>query len=318
MDKKRIIILQHNGGQLANQLWNFMGIYAYCRERGYECRNYSFFEYGYYFKNIKPGNVFMDIFFFRTFPVADSIFPFKVARKIARLFYGFYVKLIKIFSGDAIIYYGDDNQSPYYLSPTKASEGKLEALEKDNKRKAIYFHGWLFRNPIGLEKYRGQITKYFEPKEKYLRDAREQIKKIRSEYDTIIGVHMRKGDYKNWQDGKFFVGEKRFREIIDEYLLKFSIDSKKTAFIFFSDESVDISAFGGLHTFLPKNPHAIGDLYELSTCDAILGTDSTFGAFASYYGNIPFIMASNSEMQWDYYQDKKTYFENRFSKVVHY
>jgi hypothetical protein len=318
MDKNTAIILQHNGGQLANQLWNFASLYAYCLEKGYECRNYSFFEYGYYFRNIKLGNFSLDLLFFKTFPIVNSIFPFKVVRKIARFFYGFYIKLIKIFHGDGILYYGDDNQSPYYLPPTKASEGKLEALEKENKSKEIYFYGWLFRNPIGLEKYREQITKYFEPKENYLRVAREQIEKIRSEYDTIIGVHIRKRDYKNWQGGKYFVGEKRFREIIDEYLLKFSIDSARTAFIFFSDESVDLSAFGGLHTFLPKNPHAIGDLYELSMCDVILGTDSTFGAFASYYGNIPFIVASNGEISWDYYQNKKIYFENKFSKMVHY
>ncbi|HUC31456.1 MAG TPA: hypothetical protein VMR99_02075 [Candidatus Paceibacterota bacterium] len=318
MNKKKVIILQHNGGQLANQLWNFASVYAYCLEKGYECRNYSFFEYGYYFENITPDNFFIDVLFFKTFPIVKSIFSFKVARKIERIMYGLYVKLITALHGGAVIYYSDDSERPYYLPPTRASEEDLKMVETNAGATTIYFYGWLFRNPAGLEKYREGIVEYFKPRERYLSDARQQMKKLRNMYDRVIGVHIRKGDYQHWNGGAFFIGENRFRKIIDEYILRFSIIPEKTAFLFFSDGTIDVSEFNGLHVFLSNNHYDIGDLYELSLCDLIIGTDSTFGAFASWYGDIPFILATNSEIAWDYYNDKKTYFENKFSKMVHY
>jgi hypothetical protein len=318
MYPKKIIILQHNGGRLANQLWNFASIYAYSLEKKYECRNYSFFEYGHYFERIKTDNLLVDVLFFRTFEALEYIFPFKVARKIARILYGSYVRSMEFFHKDEMIRYGDNNQNPYYLPPTRQSIGSLKMLEENNDIGKVYFYGWLFRDPAGLEKYRDRVVAYFTPGERYLKNANEQIRKLRSEYNRIIGVHIRKGDYKSWNGGNFSIDEKRFREVLDEYVRHFTVDPGKTAFLFFSDGRVDLSTFNGLHTFSPYNRYDVGDLYELSMCDVIIGSDSTFGAFASYYGKIPFIVATNDAMQWDYYNDKRSYFENKFSKVVHY
>ena len=45
MKKKEVIIINHNGGQLANQLWNHISIQSYTLEKGYSFKNYCFFEY---------------------------------------------------------------------------------------------------------------------------------------------------------------------------------------------------------------------------------------------------------------------------------
>jgi len=55
----------------------------------------------------------------------------------------------------------------------------------------------------------------------------------------------------------------------------------------------------------------------LAATDIIIGSDSTFGAFASYYGNLPFIVFEK-KIDWNYYKDKKYFFENKKCTTVHF
>ena len=47
---KKIVILKHGGGELANQLWNYLSIYAFGLEAKVLVKNPSFFEYHSFFK----------------------------------------------------------------------------------------------------------------------------------------------------------------------------------------------------------------------------------------------------------------------------
>jgi len=62
----------------------------------------------------------------------------------------------------------------------------------------------------------------------------------------------------------------------------------------------------------------VEDLFLLAATDIIIGADSTFGAFASYYGNIPLIVFQRPRIDWDYYKDKQYYFENKYNQFVAY
>jgi len=48
-EMKRAIILNNGGGRLADQLWNFISVYAYALVRGYACEDWAGFEYYGYF-----------------------------------------------------------------------------------------------------------------------------------------------------------------------------------------------------------------------------------------------------------------------------
>jgi len=144
-----------------------------------------------------------------------------------------------------------------------------------------------------------------------------QIKRPREKYAHAVGVHIRQGDYATWQGGAYFIQQIRVREILDEYLAEFAQDANTTCFVITSDGSVDEHFFDGLNIFISKGI-AVADLYLLASCDAIIGSDSTFGAWASYYGNVPFIVMQKSEMDWEYYKNKRLFFENKYSTVVHY
>lgn len=304
---KKIIILQHGGGELANQLWTFASIYAYCKEKGFECRNYSFFEYGQYF-NIPIKNKIIGLVFF--FPFRDYYGRRKSPRtRFFRLLYKMYEKIILALYKRQVVSSVNINNKKFSLPPTEENP-RLSKMEQEND--LLYFTGWLFRNPTGLEKYQTDIRKYFRPKEKYTLPAEQKIADAKQKYNHVIGVHIRQSDYRVYKSGEYLISQERICAILDEYLENFVLKSEETVFIITSDEPVNEQVFKGLNTLI-NNGNAIEDLYTLSLCDAIIGSNSTFGNFAAYLGDKPHIIFKKEKMDWEHYKDKDRYFRDMYS-----
>lgn len=309
---KKAIILRTSGNELANQLWNSISVYAYTLERKLSLENPAFFEYGNYF-TIPTPNLFLKLFFFLPFTnYTKRKQSFK--RRLWRKLYKYYTKASIRIQGGAVLVSDNRENTPFYLPPT-SEDGKLSELEK--LADTIFFDGWLFRNPVGIQKYRKEIRGYFKPRQDIENSVKVHIKKLRDKFSHVVGVHIRQGDYKQWRGGAYFVPQTRVREILDEYLTTTNRKSTETCFVITSDDPVDASLFNGLNISVSKE-NAVHDLFLLSSTDIIIGSNSTFGAFASYYGNIPSVVMQKERMNWDYYVDKKTYFENKYSTMVHY
>lgn len=304
---KKVVILHHNKGQLCNQLWNFVSIYAYCLEKGYDCQNYSFFEYSKYF-NIPVKDRSIDFLFFKPYAIYSRFLPFRVARKIGYVFYDCFVALMRFFKKEQIVYSGNSFKEVkdfYYLPPTKNSQGKLSILEKDNNTKTIYFDGWLFRNPQGLLKYRKQIISYFRPKEVYCQKVDKSIEELRKKYNHLVGVHIRQkapGDGEELiVDGtKMYISNSEIpliKRTLDDYIEKFKKDLSQTCFIVCSNKEFDISQLRDFDVIFHQG-NLVEDLYTLSKTDAIVGCRSTFGSFAAFYGNIPhFLICEDGKLK---------------------
>lgn len=308
----KAVILNTSGNELANQLWNYASIYAYSLERRVALENLSFFEYGNYF-TIPAPNLFLKLFFF--LPFADYIKRKQsLKRRLWRKLYGYYAKMILLVHKQSVLISDTGENKAFYLPPTQENE-KLVVLEKSAD--TIYFDGWLFRNPVGIQKYRKEITEYFKPRQDIQKAVETTIKNLRDTFKNIIGIHIRQGDYTTWRGGIYYIPQTRMRGIMDEYLKTTGKNAAETCFIITSDGLIDTSLFNGLNISISKE-HAVHDLFLLSKTDTIIGSNSTFGAFASYYGNIPHIVATKEPMDWSYYQYKTIYFENKHSTFVYY
>ncbi len=308
MKKKEAIILNHNGGELANQLWNHISVFAYTLEKGYACKNYCFFEYAPFF-SITPQNSIVNIIFYRSFRLLLRFLPFLLLKKIFRRVYRYYQFVIKKKYPNSIIYSRTTHKylGTFLLPPTQPAPKSLSEIEGGST--PILFDGWLFRNPIGIRIYRKEILAEMRPLEDTERIVKEFMEPIRKKYKTVIGLHLRQGDYVNFKHGKFFVQQERVRKIIDEYIEHFSIDTSTSCFVICSNGPIEHARFKNLA--IVKSEHAfVRDLFILAACDVILGSDSTFGSLAAYYGNIPHIIFKKEEMDWKYYQNKKEYFDN--------
>lgn len=313
---KPITIIRTSGNELANQLWNYISVYAYSFECNRRLVNPAFFEYGEYFTmKAAPGFVFKLLFFkpFKDYTKRKT----SLKRRIWRKIYTWYSTLIMWMHKKQTISLQTET---LYLPPTSkissaTKDGKVLNILKNNS--SLHLDGWLFRNPVGLEKYRIEIQEYFKPRADILNEVQSYMGDLRNKFEKVIGVHIRQSDYKTWKNGVYFIEQTRVRTIIDDYISLFKINHETTCFFIASDGKIDTALFKGLNIDVSKH-NAVTDLFLLASTDAIIGSNSTFGAFASYYGNIPHIVMQKERMDWEYYKDKKTYFENKYSTHVNY
>ncbi len=310
MKQGEVIILNHNGGQLANQLWNHISIFSYALEKGYVCKNYCFFEYARFF-SITPKNKIVDILFYRSFNTALHFLPFFFVKKIIRKLYGLYQSFLKIRYPRSTIYSRTTKEDlgTYFLPPTEPAREELRTLEDTSP---IMFDGWLFRNPMGIRARRREVLEEIRPVPEIEAAVRDFIEPLRARCATVIGVHIRQGDYVHFKHGRFFTEQKRVREIINQYVERFSIDINSACFVICSDEPVESRNFEGLLAVKSERDF-IHDLFILASCDTVLGSDSTFGALAAYYGDIPHVIFKNEPIDWEYYRGKEGYFDNKYS-----
>jgi len=156
-----------------------------------------------------------------------------------------------------------------------------------------YFIGWLFRNPVGLERYRNEIVSAFLPKKKILKKIENVLATLRGK--RLIGIHLRQQPYKGFDDGSFLVSPARVRAIVDEYLHEKKLDAKEVAFVTVSDK------------------YDVTNLFLLSKCSVVIGSNSTFSNLAAWFGDVPHIVQSNEPVDWEYYRKVTTYFENKYA-----
>ncbi len=316
---KKICILWHNGGRLANQLWLFISVYAYALEKKYSLENHTFFEYSEYFE-IPQKNIWVNLLFFKPYWVLGKIFPKKLSalRRCFFKYYKVYVKLVEKFYKSHLVFAVDDSASKiHYLAPSENVDTQVEAFEKNNGTK-LYLDGWLFRNPVGIEKYRKEITAYFRPKLPLWDRVQKRVVELRGSYKHFVGVHVRQGDYKYLWNGERYFKEVEVSNILHEYLENTGKKNDEVIFAIASDGKIDLTAFKGLNVVLSGFIDPVEDLFFLSEADVIIGSDSTFGAFASYYGNIPFVVFQKNKIDWAYYLGKTGYFENKYASFVRY
>ena len=148
----------------------------------------------------------------------------------------------------------------------------------ENRDKIIFVSGWEFRVPELAIKYRDYFKEKYTPKLKKLPFIYEKFKN----YDIKVGVHIRRGDYRGWNNGKYFYEDEVYNDKIEQFSNLFK--DKKTLFILFSNEEI---------TLKPRRDYIISkcdwyeDHYLLSLCDYIIGAPSTFTIWASFIGNVP-------------------------------
>ena len=309
---KKAIILQHGGGELANQLWNHISIYAYCLEKKIPCENYSFFEYAHYF-NLPIKNKFIDLIFFKLFRGhtgrRDSL-----RTRLFRNLYKIYILIIRKVKRGAIISSKNKTNIPFYLPPSQKND--LEDSEP-TLPEVVYFDGWLFRNPEGIVTYRETIVRDFAPIRSIQDKVAETLAPLRQQSKNIIGVHFRQGDYASFKGGRYLLSTERIHEVLLEYLRESGKNIDDTTFLIASDGKIQEETFTGCNIFLLEGS-AIEDLFTLAKTDTIIGSDSSFGNLAAYLGNIPHIVITKEPVDWSYYHGRTNYFPTKYCTMVQY
>ena len=144
----------------------------------------------------------------------------------------------------------------------------------------VFLSGWFLRVP--LEKHRDRLKEKFALRKKYYSKNLfvNNVKTLKEEGFILVGVHIRRGDYRNYEDGKYFYDLSLYLEKVEE--LRDLLKKEKVKFILFSNES--IPDHPKTEDILISQEEWFIDHYLMSNCDYLLGPPSTFTIWASFMG----------------------------------
>lgn len=165
------------------------------------------------------------------------------------------------------------------------------------KSKILLPEGWLYRDHKNLAKYKDLIRQVFTPQPQFKASVDKEIKAARALGDVVVGVHIRRKDYIDFFNGKYYYSNEVYLNKLSEIERLF--EGKKCVFVICSDEQIDKNEFANF-TALIAGRQAIVDLYLLAECDYLIGPPSTFTAWASFYGNVPLNYLREPNQPMDY------------------
>lgn len=259
--------MQNKAGQLANRLFAFAHFIGNAIEYNYRLVNPTFDEYRHHFP-VLAGDEFgvwpisvqlKPSMRFKTFSRWTEVLRRRVPRSPCHVFF-------ELNDDDAVL----DLKDPGYLAAARS--------------KLVFTHGWQFRDHKNLLKHRQAITQIFSPLPEIVEAVASRQQRLKAaQSDVLVGVHVRRGDYANWQGGMYCFPNEVYRARMSEVAQALQARGQNPVFLLCSNETLDLESFKPMRV-VPGPGDAIEDLYTLAACDLILGPPSTYSLWASYYG----------------------------------
>ena len=168
--------------------------------------------------------------------------------------------------------------------------------------------GWQTRTDTRyLAQTMPQLKQVFRPKEDIMQKAEKMVIELRQNADMVVGVHIRRGDYATWNDGRFFFEMEEYHQFM--LRIQQCYKDKRVSFFISSNEDFSSDCFEGCtcKRFGKEASGAILDLYTLSLCDAITGPVSSYSRWASFIGEVPLCFLESKD---------QLFTDNSFSKIV--
>ena len=147
--------------------------------------------------------------------------------------------------------------------------------------------GWKIAGWNLFAKRQTLLRELFRPAPAVARRAADFMAPLRAAHDVIVGVFIRHGDYRGWNDGEFFFPPSAYagwmRQLLDLH------GGRRLAFVIASDERQPPEAFSGLPCHFASGSVNEGGPWfesfaELALCDVVLSPPSTFAAAAAFVG----------------------------------
>jgi hypothetical protein len=255
---RKSIILVDAPGQMCNRLWSAASWISYCNENNYYLIWLGFYEY---------------------------IKGFKLKEKNSNIYvlYGFWPNIINMYISKLCvlacrtIYFFDSGFG--YLN-FLYTEKSIENFKK-SKMGILVMEGWPSIKPNNSLIYGyDHISSLFQV-------LKPPALSWKSNSVIKIGIHVRKGDYKNFKDGMFYYEDEVYVKNVLHLISQLNLDTQNISIFIASncDNSKNIIKNKlPFHTLTNDFGTDVDDLFALSQCQFILGPPSSFSCWAAYMG----------------------------------
>lgn len=253
-----MIIFSNKPGQLGNMLFIYANLLAYGLEHRIKIANPAFYDYRDYFQGTHQQSKLF------------SRMRYKLSFYAARI-----LDKLKFRSS--------------LLSATCLDWSESVDLDRDEKQlhaSLCFLQGWQYRAPQSTRKHEAQIRSFFAPTETYVNTLDAFFKQQVHAAEVVIGVHIRRGDYKSFEGGRYFYEIEQYHAIMKQAAALFA--GKNTHFLICSNETIPLEKLqvsGATLTMAPN--HELLDMYSMARCHYIIGPPSTYSMWASVYGQVP-------------------------------
>lgn len=264
-----MVLLYKRFGDKSNRLLQNIHFEAYCKHNNIEYHNLEFYDMEDYY-GIKDKYSFKKLPNFLLPPINTR---YSIIESISNFCKKLHIKNYLIYD------YMDIN--------LRENIELYDSQILSNKNKTIFVSGWDFRVTNLVYQYRDYFIKKYIPinlnSEEY-----NNIKNRFADYDLKVGIHIRRGDYKVWNNGNYYYDDEVYNDKIEQFCNLFT--NKKILFVIFSNEDVTLKPN---HDYIISKCQWYEDHSLLSLCDYIMGPPSTFTLWSSFIGNVPLMWIKN-------------------------
>ena len=166
--------------------------------------------------------------------------------------------------------------------------------------KNCYIEGWYYENNLLTSKYQSLMIKKYSLKEDYYiqNPIYMNMLSIDNSIYVFIGIHIRRGDYKTWNDGKYYFTDDEYKIFMTQMENEIQIhENKKCIFIIFSNEK---TSFKETDTIWISKSSWYLDHFLMGKCNYLIGPPSTFTMWASYIGKTKYLHVKGLKQQIKY------------------
>lgn len=271
-----MVIIVSKEGQIANRLWHYSNFMVNAIAHNYSLVHLHFNEYESYFSESIERNK-------HVFPVRTRLFRNELLNTIFKKIFIALVKVSRKTGWRNYFFFHVLINDEYQQGAKEIDLNSIE-LVKAFTKKTVLVSGWLFKDRVHMKKQQEMLSNFWEPNQSILLPLKKKITDLKSTADIVVGLHIRRGDYKYFNNGSWYYDVETYKTRMAEFCSLAA--GKKVHFIVCTNEKYEVTDFKGFHVSIDQR-NFIDDLFLLSMCDFIMGPPSTFSMWASYYGKVP-------------------------------
>lgn len=165
--------------------------------------------------------------------------------------------------------------------------------------RTVVHRGWCYRDAELLIKHADSVRRILSLRDDLVNTSQSADIMRRAQASFWIGVHVRRGDYKSWHNGKFYFEDETYLDLASQAARHFSRHGRSVGIIGFSNEALNWpDEIDGSPVLTPRGSWW-EDYLAMSLCDLIIGPPSTFSGAASFAGDVPWYQIKDSHVEFD-------------------
>lgn len=138
-------------------------------------------------------------------------------------------------------------------------------------------------DPTVIDRHATAIREHLRPNARIRADVAAFLAPLRQRHQHLVGIHIRRGDYRIYRDGRWFFGDEVYRAVMEQFE---KLLGRDVGFVLASNDPVPAETFAPLAVTRAPG-HLMLDMFSLAGCDYIAGPPSTFSGCASFLGAKP-------------------------------